>query len=136
VILPKFFILRWGTYYTGVPHYAESFFSANFLSGLFPTRKPDTLSLSVAFALPATGTLGSIGRANIQGPGTWQFDAALSRIFVISERQKVEGRLEMYNVTNSFRPGNPNTSLNSFTFGRIISSLDPRVTQLTVKYIF
>ena len=77
-----------------------------------------------------------MGRAKIQGPGTWQFDAALSKIFRIRGTQNVEVRAEAYNVTNSFRPGNPNTALNNAVFGQISSSLDPRVMQFALKYMF
>ncbi|HYR90432.1 MAG TPA: carboxypeptidase regulatory-like domain-containing protein [Terriglobia bacterium] len=89
-----------------------------------------------AFALPALGALGNMGRANVQGPGTWQFDAALSKLFQIGENQKLEFRAEAYNVTNSFRPGNPNTSLLSSVFGRITTALEPRVMQFALKYTF
>ena len=89
-----------------------------------------------AFAVPALGTLGQMSRASIQGPGTWQFDAALSKIFRIHERQDVEFRAEAYNVTNSFRPDNPTTMLNSATFGQIRSSLPPRIMQFARKYMF
>jgi len=34
-----------------------------------------------AFALPALGSLGNMIPYNIAGPGTWQFDVALSRVF-------------------------------------------------------
>ena len=89
-----------------------------------------------AFALPPLGSLGNFGRVNVAAPGTWQFDAALSRIFKFRERQTLEFRAEAYNVTNSFRPGNPNTALNNNTFGQIRTSLAPRITQFALKYIF
>ena len=96
-----------------------------------------------AFAQPATGTLGSLGRSNIQGPGTWQFDVAVTRIFPIRENQRLEFRAEAYNVTNSFRPGDFPTcqsgtcqSLNSNTFGQIRTARDPRLMQFALKYLF
>src|SRR2546426_443836 len=55
-----------------------------------------------AFAPAAPGTLGNFGRVNVKAPPTWQFDAALSRIFRFRESQNLEFRLEAYNVTNSF----------------------------------
>ena len=89
-----------------------------------------------AFALPALGSLGNFGRVNVAAPGTWQFDVALSRIFKFRETQSLEFRAEAYNVTNSFRPGLPNTALNNNTFGLIRTALDPRITQFALKYIF
>jgi hypothetical protein len=89
-----------------------------------------------AFAQPDFGTLGNFGRVNIVLPPVWQFDMALSRIFRFGETKKLEFRAEAYNVTNSFRPGNPNLALNSSTFGQIRTARDPRVTQFALKYLF
>jgi hypothetical protein len=89
-----------------------------------------------AFAVPATGTHGNMGRANIQGVSVWQFDASLSRTFQIRENQRLEFRAEAYNLTNSFRPQNPAVGLNSNTFGQITTSLDPRIMQFALKYLF
>jgi hypothetical protein len=89
-----------------------------------------------SFALPALGTLGNMSPNNIQGPGTWQFDVALSRVFRIRETHKVETRAEVYNLTNSLRPGNPTTTFNSNIFGQINSSGDPRIMQFALKYVF
>ena len=89
-----------------------------------------------AFAQPDFGTLGNFGRVNIVLPTSWQFDMALSRIFRFRESQRIEVRAEAYNVTNSFRPGNPNMALNSATFGQIRTARDPRIMQFALKYLF
>ena len=89
-----------------------------------------------AFTQPAIGTLGNMGPNNVEGPSTWNFDVSLSRTFQIRESQRIEARIETYNVTNSLRPGDPNTSITSSIFGQINSSGDPRIMQFALKYIF
>jgi hypothetical protein len=89
-----------------------------------------------AFVLPTAGTLGNLGRSAVRGPGTWQFDVALSRAFSLRESERLELRAEAFNVTNSFRKGNPITAFNSNQFGQITSALDPRIMQFALKYIF
>jgi hypothetical protein len=89
-----------------------------------------------AFAIPSLGTLGNMGRYNIRGVGEWSFNAALSRTFQFRENQRLEFRVEAFNVLNSFRPGNPNTALNSSTFGTIRTAQDPRIMQFALKYVF
>jgi hypothetical protein len=90
----------------------------------------------LAFSLPPPGTLGNMRRGTIEGPGTWEFDAALSRIFRTRGTQSAEFRAEAYNVTNSFRPGNPSTVLTTATFGQIRTALGPRIVQFALKYTF
>jgi hypothetical protein len=89
-----------------------------------------------AFVQPALGTIGNMGAFNLAGPGNWQLDMALSRIFQVREAQKLELRGEAFNLTNSLRRGNPTTSLNSNTFGQINSSADARIIQFALKYVF
>jgi len=90
-----------------------------------------------AFQLPAQGNYGTLGRATIEGVGSWQFDTALSRMFRFRETQRLEFRAEAYNVTNSYRKGNPNTNLNSSDFGRITAAGGgPRILQFAMKYLF
>ena len=89
-----------------------------------------------AFALPATGAYGDGGSGTVAGPGTWQFDAAVSRTFQLRETQRLEFRAEAFNVTNAFRMNNPGTVLNSNTFGQVTSAQDPRIMQFALKYFF
>ena len=74
--------------------------------------------------------------ANIEGPRQWQFDLALSRTFQFRENQKFEFRGEAFNVTNSLRRDDPTSTLNSNTFGQVVSAKDARVMQFALKYIF
>jgi carboxypeptidase family protein/TonB-dependent receptor-like protein len=89
-----------------------------------------------AFALPALGAYGNVGSGSISGPGTWQFDAALSRTFRMGETEKLEFRAEAFNLTNSFRMDDPTTNFNSNIFGQVTSAKDPRIMQFALKYFF
>jgi hypothetical protein len=99
-----------------------------------------------AFSVPALGTLGDVGAANIPGPGFFQLDVALSRAFRLGEKMTLEVRGEAFNITNSFRAGSetnlvPNglsgvTTTQSNTFGQILSALDPRILQFAMKLVF
>ncbi len=89
-----------------------------------------------AFERPASGTYGTVGRASVEGPGTWAMDMALARTFAVGETQNLEFRAEAFNVTNSFRPLNPGARLGRSNFGRIDESRDPRIFQFALKYIF
>jgi len=89
-----------------------------------------------AFAQPAIGTFGNLGKANIEGPNSWQLDIALSRGFQIREGQRLEFRVEAFNVTNSLLRGNPVTQLNRNTLGQIVSARDGRIMQFALKYAF
>jgi hypothetical protein len=92
----------------------------------------------VAFATPAPGTFGNLGRNGIFGPGYWDWSESVSRQFQLREGQRLEVRAEAFNVTNSLRRGNPGTtSSNANTFGVINSSTGgPRILQFALKYVF
>ena len=77
-----------------------------------------------------------MGRNTIQGPGTFTLDMGLTRQFGITENQALEFRAEVFNLPNNVNLDNPTASLNSATFGRVISAGDPRIMQFALKYIF
>jgi len=114
---------------------------ANLIEGRDPygdrSGRPGTLYLDrTAFAVPAPGTFGNLERNSLRGLKTWSFDLALSRNFTVTQSQRIEFRVEAYNVTNSFRPVNPATGLNSGTFGLIRDSSASRILQFALKYVF
>lgn len=54
----------------------------------------------------------------VTGPRTWNIDMTLAKFFPITERVRIEFRLESYNLTNSFIPNMPDANVLSTTFGR------------------
>jgi hypothetical protein len=99
--------------------------------------RPGTVWLNrTAFAQPAVGTFGNMKPRTVRGPKNWSFDVALSRAFQFKETQRLDFRVEAYNVTNSFRPNNPNAAQNSQLFGIIRTAQSPRILQFALKYMF
>jgi hypothetical protein len=75
------------------------------------------------YSLPAAGVQGNMKRlSGPDGPGFWQLDSSLFKRFGIGGSRYGEFRVDVYNVTNSVRWGNPNTGFSTATgnnFGTI-----------------
>jgi hypothetical protein len=89
-----------------------------------------------AFQSNAVGTFGNLGRDTIRGPGVFNFDFGLSRVFKIRESKNIEARLEIFNILNHTNLGAPNLTQTSSTFGVITTAADPRILQIALKYHF
>jgi hypothetical protein len=88
---------------------------------------------------------GESGQRNIlRGPGTFNIDTAISKVFKITERQSLSLTADAYNVTNSVRfdAGGLQTGYNiaisnSSQFGNFTSTLtQPRVLEFSARYSF
>jgi hypothetical protein len=53
-----------------------------------------------AFAIPAPGTYGNLGRNALRGPSIYQVDLTLAKKFPITETMNFEFRAECYNILN------------------------------------
>ena len=89
-----------------------------------------------AFALQPAGTYGNAGRLAVTGPGAWNLDLGLSRIFKIRESWNVEARGEAFNIFNHANWTAPGLGLGSSTFGQITTFSSPRIVQLALKVSF
>ncbi|MBV8842140.1 MAG: TonB-dependent receptor [Bryobacterales bacterium] len=90
-----------------------------------------------AFQQPALGTLGNMGTYAVYGPGMFEIDAGLARVFPIREQIRMEIRAEAFNLPNFYLRGNPGTLLSATsTFGQITTALNPRVLQFAAKITF
>jgi len=116
-------------------------------NSLCPNPGPTCWINPSAFAAPAPGQISSLGRDNVQAPAFWQVDAALTRDFRIREGYTLEFRAEAFNLPNSRRAGiSPpslqggasglNLTYGTAGFGTITSSLDPRIMQMALKFVF
>jgi hypothetical protein len=126
-------------------------------NGIYPEHKTANNWINAsAFSPAAPGTYGNLGFNSLKGPGVFQLNLALSRNFVIKERQTIQLRAEAFNLPNHVNltiPGYTSTTvtrggllgLTAPNFGQITSDIsgnngltsgDYRVIQLALKWLF
>jgi hypothetical protein len=66
-----------------------------------------------AFAVPAPGTYGNLGRNALAGPDLAQMDLTLHKRIPVNERVNVEFRAEIYNLLNRANFTNPPATLST-----------------------
>ncbi len=80
-----------------------------------------------AFAPVTTQTFGSTGRNTLAGPGVWNTDMSISRIFPIRENLKFEFRGEFYNLPNTSHFNAPDVgNVSDSNFMQVTSSFGER----------
>jgi hypothetical protein len=98
-----------------------------------------------AFSDPAAGTFGTLLRNTERGPHFVQVDASLFKNVPLADSQKLQLRVEIYNVVNRLQlPAAPNAnflapaSFGQFfnTFGRTEGFGTARQIQFAVRYVF
>ena len=82
-----------------------------------------------AFAVPAAGTWGSLGRNVARGPGYYEIDTALEKETAVTERLRLKFRAEAFNLFNHPIYGDPASDISSpASFGVITSPLNTGAT--------
>lgn len=98
-----------------------------------------------AFAFPANGQIGTLGRGSIRGPGIKNIDFSAAKSWRIRERFGLQFRAEMFNVFNfvNFRAhnlsvagGGIENNLSNGGFGRANSTRGAREIQFGLKFNF
>jgi hypothetical protein len=89
-----------------------------------------------AFALPAIGAFGNVGKGALTGPKLVNWDLGVFRNFPVRERFMFQLRGEYFNVLNHPNFGLPVSAISSGGFGSITSAADPRIAQLALKMTF
>jgi hypothetical protein len=79
---------------------------------------------------------GTAGRATVQGPGLINLDFSARKFTQINERVRTEFRAEFFNMPNHPNFGVPARDHGPATFGRVTSTLDPRIIQFGLKVTF
>ena len=97
-----------------------------------------------AFARPATGTFGSVGRNTLKGPAAYNWDFSLFKNFKVREGRSIQFRAEMFNVFNTPQFGTPGANLSApNNFGRSLGTINTpagfgtnRQVQFALRYTF
>lgn len=89
-----------------------------------------------AFALQPVNTPGNSSRNAAVGPGLFTIDGSLMKQFAVTERVKLDLRLEAFNALNRTNFSNPATNFGTANFGGIFNAGEPRVVQLAARVGF
>jgi hypothetical protein len=97
------------------------------------------IALASDFPAPAPGTEGNLKRATYRNPGFANIDASLiknNRFETWSREINLQLRFEFFNVLNRVNLQAIQSDLSSASFGRSISTYDPRILQLGARLVF
>ncbi len=97
-----------------------------------------------AFAIPAPGTFGNLGRNAFRAPAISQLDVALAKTVSFSETFKLRLRADAFNLFNRPQFGPPNADFSQVNFGAITTTISnyatgrgtPREFQLSARLAF
>jgi hypothetical protein len=115
------------------------------ISGSAQSRLNEWFNVN-CYSQPGTYAFGNLGRTDpsLRGAGIANWDLSLVKKTSLTERFKLDFRVECFNLANRVRFQNPNTSLNPSTlgtpnnqFGKITSTLNqPRQYQMSMRLTF
>lgn len=103
--------------------------SRSYFTPVAPLANPG--SSSGAFARPAFGTIGNVGRTSLRGPNDYFADASLFKDFGITERVKGQFQFQAFNVFNHVPLGLPsanNARCIDCSAGGVITGVDTAVS--------
>ncbi len=89
-----------------------------------------------AFAQPAPGSFGSVGRNTLRGPGINNLDLALFKNFDLARGSRIQFRFESFNTFNHAQFNAPIVNVADNRFGRITSARPGRINQIGLKLLF
>ncbi len=91
---------------------------------------------TAAFTTPPIATFGNEGNGVIRGPGTLNWDVAMSKVFGLRENVNLRFRGEFFNVFNHPSFSAVDTGLGDLSFGQVTGALSPRLIQLSLVLSF
>ena len=92
--------------------------------------------VSGALIGPDCGSFGNANRRFFHGPGINNTDFGITKIIPVTEAKSFEIRAEFFNVFNHAQFTNPSGDISSSSFGNVTNARDPRIGQLSAKFIF
>ena len=96
----------------------------------------NTYFLPDAFASQDLGHFGTANRRFFHGPGLLNTDFAVLKSTKLTETMSLEFRVEFFNIFNHAQFKNPTGNFSSDNFGIVTSARDPRIGQLSMKFLW
>jgi hypothetical protein len=90
----------------------------------------------LAFTTPPAGQYGNAGRNTIPGPGVFSMNLSLQRTIPVSERVRIQIRVDSTNFTNHVNIANFGTVVNSINYGVPLSAAGMRTLSGTLRFNF
>jgi hypothetical protein len=108
------------------------------LPGRFTNQVVVDSAGNTVFANPQPGTTGNtaVNLPFMKGPGLLGLNGALNKQFRIRESKTFSVRADVINLLNKPQWGNPNTSINSTSFGRITTATGTRTITFNARFDF
>jgi hypothetical protein len=82
------------------------------------------------------GSFGTANRRFFHGPGFNNTDLGITKIIPVREAMSFQIRAEFFNIFNHAQFMNPNGDISGSNFGQVTSARDPRIGQLSAKFIW
>ena len=96
----------------------------------------NTYFLPDAFESQDLGQFGTASRRFFHGPGLLNTDFAVLKSTKFTETMALEFRAEFFNIFNHAQFRNPSGNFSSGNFGVVTSARDPRIGQLSLKFLW
>ena len=141
---PLTFTANGGTLNTpGTPATADQVGPYTVLGGInTPARGGSAYFLQSSFVQPVYNPspgvfrVGTSGRNITSGPGYYNLDGFVFKIFAINEKMKMEIRGEAFSVLNNPHWNNPETNVSNANYGYVTGASGGRGMQLGIKFSF
>jgi hypothetical protein len=85
---------------------------------------------------PDCGSFGTANRRFFHGPGFNNTDLGMSKMIPLNEAMHFEIRGEFFNIFNHAQFNNPSGDISSENFGNVTSARDPRIGQVSAKFVW
>lgn len=85
---------------------------------------------------PDCGSFGTANRRFFHGPGFNNTDFGITKVIPVTEAKSFEIRGEFFNIFNHAQFMNPSGDISSSSFGEITKARDPRIGQLSAKFVW
>jgi hypothetical protein len=85
---------------------------------------------------PDCGTFGTANRRFFHGPGSNNTDLGISKMIPVNEQMHFEIRGEFFNIFNHAQFNNPAGDISDSNFGLVTSARDPRIGQVSAKFVW